>query len=120
MLVQCFTDTFQEIIPKSIKIPDRSRVLIEFSEDTAGYAIFSKVTYGEFKKGHHWDVNHYINRKSVLVQSFNTFNEKFSPRNIYKKNYDSEVLNISTNETDGYGYFIKGEYIYHNRTEQSE
>jgi hypothetical protein len=120
LLIQCFSTTFQEIIPKSILINDKSQITIEFSEAIAGYAVFSKVSYGQLKKGHHWDINHYINRKNVLVQSFSESNERFSPRNIYKKNYDSEVLSISTSvNQDGYGYFVKGDYIFHNRTDLS-
>jgi len=119
LLIQCYDVNFIEIMPKTISIPDKSVCILEFEKAVAGYCIFAKVSYGELKKGSYWEISHYINKKSVLSQAFSTFNEKFSPKNIYRKDYDNDLITIDNDNEDGYGYFLKGEYIYHSRTDQS-
>lgn len=115
--MQCFNANFQEIVPATVEIQDNSVCNLTFTEATSGYCVVSKVNYGELRKGVYWDISHYINKKMVMTQAFNTFNERFSPINIYKKDNDDEVITVD--QDDGYGYFLKGDYIYHSRTAQT-
>jgi len=119
LIIQCFDTNFQEIQPADVKISNRGECQITFHNAIAGYCVICKANYGELHKGSYWDFTHYINQKMVLSQSFTTFNERFSPINIYKEDYDSAIITTDGDESDGYGYFLEGDYIYHSRTDQT-
>lgn len=118
LVVQCFNDVYEEISPKKITINDNSEVIIEFNKPTKGFCALSRVQFGRMSKGSFWEITHYINKKYIINQTFNEFNERFFPKNVFTVNYDNvEISNTSSRK--GYGYFVEGDYIYYHLNDLS-
>ena len=117
LLVQCYTEDFEEIWPKSVTIIDKGSVKVEFADVTYGYCLCIKADFAKLYSGTFWDVTHYINKKTILSQSFSEVKERFSPINIYNKSYDE--TEITTNES-GYGFCLKSDFIYYHMNETTK
>lgn len=116
LLVQCYDSNFNEIWPKSVEILDRSRVKVVFNKETIGYCIVLKVEYSQRQYGNFWDITHYINKRTILTQSFDSIISKFMPSNVYQKNTISSEIE---SRQGGYGFFTDADYIYYHIANQS-